>query len=78
MKPSGTPDAFPPVEGPLDLPFGAQLLGHQGGWDEILMVVGPLAVVGLLLWVANKRVAAQLEEQATGTGDRPNGRGDDA
>ncbi|MEM7325757.1 MAG: hypothetical protein AAF531_21915 [Actinomycetota bacterium] len=37
------------------------LLGHQGGWDEILMVVGPLLVVGLLLWLANKRVSAQLE-----------------
>lgn len=38
------------------------LLGHQGGWDEILLVVGPLAVVAGLLWLANKRVTAQLEE----------------
>lgn len=38
------------------------LLAHQGGWDEILLVLGPLAVVGLLLWVANRRVAKQLEE----------------
>jgi hypothetical protein len=38
------------------------LLGHQGGWDEILLVAGPLLVVGLLLWLANKRVSAQLEQ----------------
>lgn len=40
----------------------APLLAHQGGWDEILLVVGPLAVVAGLLWVANKRVTAQLAE----------------
>lgn len=36
------------------------LLAHQGGWDEILLIVGPLAVVGIALWVANRR-AGQLE-----------------
>jgi hypothetical protein len=40
------------------------MLAHQGGWDEMLLVVGPLALVGAALWIANKRVAAQLEEQA--------------
>ncbi len=37
------------------------VLAHQGGWDEILLVVGPLAVVGGVLWVANRRVTAQLQ-----------------
>lgn len=37
------------------------VLAHQGGWDEILLVVGPLAVVAGLLWLANKRVSRQLE-----------------
>jgi cyanate permease len=40
------------------------VFAHQGGWDEMLMVVGPLAVVGILLWLANKRVEAQLEQEA--------------
>lgn len=40
------------------------MLAHQGGWDEILLVVGPLALIGLLLWVANRRVTAQLEAEA--------------
>ena len=43
-------------------------LAHQGGWDEILLVVTPLAIVGLLLYVANRRVNAQLA-QAGDTAD---------
>ncbi len=36
------------------------LLAHQGGWDEILMVAGPLVVVGGLLVLANRRAKAHL------------------
>jgi hypothetical protein len=32
------------------------LLAHQGGWDEILLVVAPMLVVGGLLWIAKRRV----------------------
>lgn len=35
---------------------------HQGGWDEFLLVAAPLGVIGVLLWIANKRVSAKLEE----------------
>ncbi|MGE4566574.1 MAG: hypothetical protein AAEB43_02835 [Acidimicrobiales bacterium] len=31
------------------------MLAHQGGWDEILVVAGPLLVVATLLWVADRR-----------------------
>ncbi len=31
------------------------LLAHQGGWDEILMVIVPVAVFGALLYLANLR-----------------------
>ena len=31
------------------------LLAHQGGWDEILLVVGPILILGGLLRLANKR-----------------------
>jgi len=45
------------------------MVAHQGGWDEILMVVAPLAIIGGLLWLANRRVTAQLEaEQQAGEG----------
>jgi hypothetical protein len=33
----------------------AALVAHQGGWDEILLVIGPIAViVGLLLLVRHR------------------------
>ena len=44
---------------------GAAVLAHQGGWDEILMVVGPIVIFALLLRAANRR-AARLEEESEG------------
>lgn len=32
------------------------MLAHQGGWDEILLIVGPVLVVVGLLRLAKKRV----------------------
>ena len=32
------------------------LLAHQGGWDEVLLVLGPILVIAGLLVVAKKRV----------------------
>ena len=34
----------------------AAVLAHQGGWDEALLVAGPIAVVAGLLWLARRRV----------------------
>ena len=31
-------------------------LAHQGGWDEILLVAGPIAVIVGLLWLAKRRI----------------------
>ena len=31
------------------------LLAHQGGWDEILMVLVPIVLFAVLLVVANRR-----------------------
>lgn len=36
------------------------VLAHQGGWDEILLILGPMAVVVLLLRLAKRRVEANL------------------
>jgi hypothetical protein len=33
----------------------APLFAHQGGWDEFLFAAGPIALIGGLLWLANKR-----------------------
>ncbi len=73
MKSAVASGAFPDV---ADV-TGTALVAHQGGWDEILLVVGPLAVVAGLLWLANKRVSAQLEAaQADGSSAEPDAGGD--
>jgi hypothetical protein len=40
----------------------AALLAHQGGWDEILMVLAPIAIFAGLLVIANRRASA-IDEQ---------------
>ena len=47
-------------------PVTAALLAHQGGWDEILMVLVPIAIFGLLLVVANRRAGAIDEQRQHG------------
>lgn len=42
-----------------------QLLAHQGGWDESLAVVTPVAIFAVLLWLANRRAA----RAGTGAGE---------
>jgi len=32
------------------------MLAHQGGWDEILLVLGPMLVIVVLLRLAKHRV----------------------
>jgi hypothetical protein len=36
------------------------IIAHQGGWDEILLVGGPIAAIMILLAVAKRRVDAQV------------------
>ena len=39
------------------------MLAHQGGWDEILLVTGPIAVIVLVLWQATRRADRQVAER---------------
>ena len=39
------------------------VLAHQGGWDEILMVVGPLALLAVVLRTAKRRADRLIAEQ---------------
>jgi len=41
------------------------VLGHQGGWDEILMVIAPIIFVFCLLVLANKRAKKPEESDLT-------------
>lgn len=63
------------------------ILAHQGGWDEILMVLTPISLFAGLLWLANRRANAQIQagaesstpaEPAAGApaGDEPSDRGE--
>jgi len=46
--------------------FTISLLAHQGGWDEILLVVGPIAVIMGLLAVVRRRVGNTANMGNTG------------
>ncbi|MEI7971621.1 MAG: hypothetical protein WCI10_03650 [Actinomycetota bacterium] len=41
------------------------MLAHQGGWDEILLVAGPILVIVLVLWKATQR-AERIAAARTG------------
>jgi hypothetical protein len=40
---------------PPDRTIIRMVLAHQGGWDEMLLVIVPLLLIGALLRVANRR-----------------------
>ncbi len=42
----------------------AVVLAHQGGWDEILLVLTPIALFAGLLWLANRRANAEVRRRA--------------
>ena len=47
----------------------AAIVAHQGGWDEMLLVVGPIAIVAGLLWLARRRVMkAQPDDHPSAEG----------
>jgi hypothetical protein len=54
----------------------AAVVAHQGGWDEILLVVGPMAIVAGLLWLAKRRLV-RAERAATPTEEDPPNRTSD-
>ena len=46
------------------MPAGFPVVAHQGGWDEILIVATPLALIAVLLYIANRRVDAKLADRS--------------
>lgn len=43
----------------------AAMLAHQGGWDELLLIGGPMVIIAALLVIAKRRV----DKMAPPTGD---------
>jgi hypothetical protein len=44
------------------------MIGHQGGWDEILYIAGPALLISGLLWIAHHR-ANRLRDAADNTAE---------
>jgi hypothetical protein len=40
------------------------VLAHQGGWDEILIVVGPMVLIGAVLAAVRRRVGVVADDEA--------------
>jgi hypothetical protein len=38
------------------------VLAHLGGWDELLLVALPLGLFAFLLFIANRKAQAQLDD----------------
>jgi hypothetical protein len=47
------------------------MIAHQGGWDEILLVLGPIAVIVGLLMLARKRVEAAEQAKPAAKDQKP-------
>lgn len=41
------------------------LVAHEGGWDEALLIGGPIAAIAGLLILAKKRVDAAADEMSS-------------
>jgi hypothetical protein len=41
----------------------AALVAHQGGWDEALLIVGPILAISGLLILAKKRIDNAASDQ---------------
>lgn len=39
------------------------IFGHQGGWDEALFVLVPLAIFAILLRIAKRRAEAEQRDE---------------
>jgi hypothetical protein len=44
------------------------LVAHQGGWDEILLVAGPIATIVTLLIIVKRRLDASVNSRSDGDG----------
>jgi len=49
----------------LPPPGVVSVFAHQGGWDELLLVGGPILLIGGLLALANRRAARMNDEDDT-------------
>jgi hypothetical protein len=63
LKPNIRSDACVPADRSRYEILMAVVIAHQGGWDEILFVALPLGLFAFLLFIANRKAQAQLDEE---------------
>ena len=51
----------PPYDA-ASMTVGAALIAHQGGWDEALLIAGPVVLICVVLAIVKRRVAAHEGE----------------
>ena len=44
--------------------MGLGVLAHQGGWDEALLVAGPVLLFAGIVWNAKRRAVKQAKARA--------------
>ena len=49
--------------------LAGMLIGHQGGWDEVLTVAVPIAIFVFLVWLAGRRAQNQVDRARQGSPD---------
>jgi hypothetical protein len=49
--------------------YDTGVLAHQGGWDEILLVAGPILVIVLVLWKATQRAERIAAKRTADSGE---------
>lgn len=49
------------------------VLAHQGGWDEILLILTPISLFAGLLWIANRRANAEIRRRRETEGETGEG-----
>ena len=47
------------------------VLAHQGGWDEALLVAGPVLLFAGIVWNAKRRAVKQAQTSATPMSEMP-------
>ena len=58
--------------------IGNSILAHQGGWDEILIIIGPIAAIVGIVALVRRRLRSEAEqhteaEAAPASGPEPSG-----
>jgi hypothetical protein len=70
---SGEPVRSVDVEHAFATASTAVVVAHQGGWDEALLIAGPILLIAVLLTIAKRRVDAAAANRDDGRSSTEHG-----